>query len=106
MNAFKSFLKFILYAGAVVCCLAGLWVVYVAIVNFRELPSPQWIVVLLIETIFVCLSFAPAFMLFKGMKTKKPNWVFIGIVEAIALAVVLFATFAFVAFFTMSSGDR
>lgn len=89
MNAFKSIIKFILYAGAVVCCLAGLWVIYVAIVNFRELPYPQWIVVLLIETIFVCFAFIPAFMLIKGHKTKTWNWRFIGVMEAIVIGIIV-----------------
>lgn len=96
MNAFNSFLKFTLYAGAVVCCLTGLWVIYVAIVNFRELPSPQWIVVLFIEAIFVCFAFTPAFMLFKGFKTKTWHWVVVGIIEATVIAVALFALLAFI----------
>jgi hypothetical protein len=95
MNAFKSFLKFILYAGAVVCCLAGLWVIYVAIVNFHEMPNAQWIVVLFIEAIFVCLSFTPAFMLFKGFKTKTWHWVVVGIIEATVI-VIAFALLAFI----------
>ena len=97
MNAFKSFLKFILYAGAVVCCLTGLWVIYVAIVNFRDLPSPQWIIVLFIEAFFVCLSFTPAFMLFKGFKAKTWHWVVVGTVEAVVMAIALFALLAFIA---------
>lgn len=97
MNTFKSFLKFILYAGAVVSCLAGLWIIYVAIVNFRELPYPQWIVVLVIEALFVGWSFTPAFILFKGYKTKTWHWVFIGIVEAIVIAIALFSVLAFIA---------
>lgn len=96
MNAFKSFVKFILYAGAAVSCLAGLWIVYVAIVNFRELPYPQWVVVLVIEAIFVGCSFVPAFMLLKGYKTKTWHWVLIGIVEAIVIAITLFSVLAYI----------
>ncbi|HXC37006.1 MAG TPA: hypothetical protein VNV43_14100 [Candidatus Acidoferrales bacterium] len=91
MNVLKKVLKFILYAGAVACCLAGLWVIYVAIANFREMQFPAWLVVLAMEAIFVCLSFTPAFMLLKGWKTKTWHWVVIGIAETIVVALVLIA---------------
>lgn len=95
MNVLKKILKFLLYAGAVACCLAGLWVIYVAIANFRELEFPAWVVVLLLEAFFVCLSFTPAFMLFKGFKTKTWHWVVIGTVEVIVIGVMVCAVFAF-----------
>lgn len=95
MNVLKKVLKFILYAGAVACCLAGLWVIYVAIANFREMQFPAWLVVLAMEAIFVCLSFTPAFMLLKGWKTKTWHWVLIGILEAIVVALVLIALYVF-----------
>ena len=97
MNALKSIVKFVLYMGAVACCLAGLWVIYVAFVNFRELPYPQWVVVLFIEALFVCFAFTPAFMLIQGMKTKMPNWVFIGIVEAFVIGIMLCVILFFMA---------
>ena len=93
MNVLNKVLKFILYGGAVACCLAGLWVIYVAIANFREMQFPAWLVVLAMEAIFVCLSFTPAFMLLKGWKTKTWHWVLIGIVEAIVVALVLIALY-------------
>jgi len=95
INALKTILKFILYAGAVACCLPGLWVIYVAIANFREMQFPAWIVVLILEAIFVCLAFTPAFMLLKGLKTKTWHWVIIGIAEVIVVAATLFALFVF-----------
>jgi hypothetical protein len=68
-------------------------VIYVAIANFREMQFPAWLVVLAMEAIFVCLSFTPAFMLFKGWKTKTWHWVVIGILEAIVVALVLIALY-------------
>jgi hypothetical protein len=103
MNVLKNILKFILYAGAVVSCLAGLWVIYVAIANFREMQFPAWIIVLALEAIFVCLAFTPAFMLFKGFKTKTWHWAFIGIIEVIVVALVLFALLAVVSTLTLSN---
>jgi hypothetical protein len=97
MNALKSILKFILYAGAVLCCLAGLWVIYVAVVNFREMQYPEWLFVLGLEAIFACLAFAPAVMLVKGLKTKMWHWIFIGIVEALVMGFVAYALFFLVA---------
>lgn len=90
MNALKTVLRFILYVGAIVCCLPGLWVIYVATANFREMQFPAWVVVLLLEVIFVCVAATPVFMLLKGLKTKTWHWVLIGIVEAIVLALSLF----------------
>jgi hypothetical protein len=97
MTTAKNILKFVLYAGAVACCLAGLWVIYVAIVNFRELPYPSWCVVLMLEVLFALWAFTPAFMLIKGLKTKTWQWVFIGIVEVIVLGIALFALLARIA---------
>lgn len=91
----KKILKFILYAGAVACCLAGLWVIYVAIANFREMQFPAWLVVLALEVVFVCLALTPAFMLIKGLKTKTWHWVVIGTGEVIVFALVLAALFLF-----------
>jgi cell division protein FtsW (lipid II flippase) len=93
MNVLNKIFKCILYIGAVACCLAGLWVIYVAIANFREMQFPAWIVVLAMEAVFVCLSFTPAFMFFKGWKTKTWHSVVIGIVEAIVVALVLIALY-------------
>ena len=92
----NAFLKFILYAGAVVCCLAGLWVIYVAITNFKALPYPSWCIVLVIEAVFVCVAFTPAYMLFKGYKTKTWHWVVIGIIEAIVIAITVWALLMFI----------
>jgi hypothetical protein len=64
-------------------------VIYVAIVNFREMEYPAWIFVLAVEAIYICLAFTPAFMLLIGLKTKTWHWVFITIVEAIVFAVAL-----------------
>jgi hypothetical protein len=91
----KTILKFILHAGAIVCCLAGLWIIYVAIANFREMVFPAWLVVLIMEAVFVCLAFTPAFMLLRGLKIKTWHWVLIGIVEAIVVALTLYALFVF-----------
>ena len=96
INALKPILKFILYTGAVVCCLAGLWVIYVAIANFRETKYPVWLNVLVIEALFVCLAFTPAFMLLTDYKTKTWHRIFIGIVEAIVIALVLLALFIYI----------
>lgn len=85
----KKILKFILHFGTVVCCLAGLWVIYVAIANFREMQFPAWLVVLLLEVIFVCLAFTPAFMFLRGLNTKTWHWVLIGIAEVIVVALIL-----------------
>ncbi|HEV2329697.1 MAG TPA: hypothetical protein VGY56_13025 [Verrucomicrobiae bacterium] len=95
MNVLKKILKFILYLGAFACCLAGLWVIYVAIANFREMQFPAWLVVLAMEVIYACLSLTPAFMLLKGWKTKTWHWVIIVLVEAIVAALVLFALYVF-----------
>jgi hypothetical protein len=97
MNALKSILKFILYAGAVLCCLAGLWVIYVTVVNFREMQYPEWIFVLALEAVFACLAFAPAGMLLKGLRTKTWHWVIIGIMEALVMGLVAYALFFLVA---------
>ncbi|HTV43188.1 MAG TPA: hypothetical protein VMF08_21665 [Candidatus Sulfotelmatobacter sp.] len=87
----KTIFKYILYAGAILCCLAGLWVIYVAITNFRELEFPAWLVVLIMEAVFVCLAFTPAFMLLRGLKTKTSHWVIIGVTEAVVIALILLA---------------
>lgn len=97
MNTLKIFLKFILQAGAVLCCLAGLWVVYVAVVNFREMQYPEWIFVLGLEGISACLAFTPAVMLFKGLKTKTWHWIFIGLTEAIVIGFVAYTLLFWVA---------
>lgn len=97
MNALKVILKFILYAGAVLCCLAGLWMIYVAVVNFREMQYPQWLFVLTLEAVFAGVAFTPAAMLLKGLKTKTWHWVVIGIVEALVMGFVACALFSLVA---------
>ncbi|HEV2455875.1 MAG TPA: hypothetical protein VGY98_16540 [Verrucomicrobiae bacterium] len=97
MNALKKVIKYLLYGGAVACCFAGIWVIYVAIANFREMPFPQWFVVLIVEVIFTCLAFTPALMLLKRFKTKMWHWLVIGIVEVLVIAVTAFALFAFLA---------
>jgi len=104
MSALKIILKFVLYAGAVACCLAGLWVIYVAVANFREMQFPEWLIVLILETIYVCLSFTPAFMVLKGLKTKRWHWVLISTAEAIVLALVLCAIFVMITLETSSRG--
>jgi hypothetical protein len=58
---------------------------------------PEWIYVLTLEAIFVCLSFTPAFMLLKGLQTKRWHWVLIGIAEAIVIALALYAFFVLIA---------
>lgn len=97
MNALKTILRFTLCAGAAACGLAGLWVIYVAIANFREMQFPQWLYVLVLEGIFVCLSIIPGWMLLKGWKTKPWHWVVIGVVEAIVIAEALCAFFVWIA---------
>jgi hypothetical protein len=72
-------------------------VIYVAIANFKEMQYPEWIFVLALESSFVCLAFAPAFMLLKGFKTRPWHWVVIGAVEAIIIAVALYALFVLIA---------
>jgi hypothetical protein len=94
-NAVKTILKSILYLGAVLCCLAGLWVIYVTITNFREMEFPAWLVVLVLDAVWICLTFAPAFMLLRGLNTKTWHWVLIGIAEAVVIALTLFALFVF-----------
>ena len=68
-----------------------MWVIYVAIANFRETKYPVWLNVLVMEALFICLAFTPAFMLLMGFKTKTWQRVFIGIVEAIVVALALIA---------------
>lgn len=99
----KTVLKFILYAGAIASGLAGLWVIYVAIANFREMQYPEWLYVLALEMIYVCLSFTPALMVLKGLKTEKWHWVVIGIVEVIVLALAVYALLVLVSL-TLSPG--
>jgi hypothetical protein len=94
MNTLKKILKFILYAGAVGCCLAGLWIIYVTIVNFHEMPNSGWAEVLAMQAIFICLSFTPAVMFILGLKTKTLQWVVIAIVEAIVMALAAIAFLA------------
>lgn len=100
----KTFFKFILYAGAVACGLVGLWVIYVAIANFREMQYPQWLYVLIWEAIYVCLAFTPAFMLLKGFKTKTWQWMLIGVVEVIVVGLAGYALFAFIGMKFMAPG--
>lgn len=100
MNALKKIGEFIVSAGAVACALAGLWVICVAVINFREMPYPQWIAVLVIEAIFVCFAFTPAFMLLRGFKTKTWHWVVIGMAEVVVVAVALYAVLALIAIST------
>lgn len=58
---------------------------------------PEWIIVLTLEAIFLCLAFTPAFMLLKRLKTKTWHWVFIGTVEAIVIALTLYGLFVLIA---------
>ena len=95
-NAVKTILKSILYLGAIICCLAGLWVIYVTITNFREMEFPAWVVVLVIDAVWVCLTFAPAFMLLRGLNTKTWHWALIGIMEVIVVALGICALFVMV----------
>jgi hypothetical protein len=97
MQLLKKVLKFILYAGAGVSCLAGLWVVYVAIANFKEMQYPEWMFVLALELIFVCMAFTPAFMFLKKLKTKTWHWVVISVVEAIVIGIASYAILAWMA---------
>ncbi|MGH8022991.1 MAG: hypothetical protein ACRED1_05390 [Limisphaerales bacterium] len=90
-------LQWILYAGAAACCLAGFWVIYVAIANFREMQYPQWVYVLVLEAIFVCLSFTPGLMLLMGLKTRTWHRVLMVVVEAIVLALALLAALVLIA---------
>ncbi|HXC37007.1 MAG TPA: hypothetical protein VNV43_14105 [Candidatus Acidoferrales bacterium] len=97
MNVLKNILKFILYAGAVVSCLAGLGVICAAVASFREPYYPDdWPYELAFAAIYVCLAFTPAFMLLMGLTTKTWHWVFIGIAEAIVVGLALFALIAFI----------
>jgi cell division protein FtsW (lipid II flippase) len=100
----KTIFKFILYVGAATCVLVGLWVIYVAIANFREMQYPQWLYVLIWETIYVCLAFAPAFMFFRKLKTKTWHWILIGVVEVIVVGSALYALFAFIGRAVTNSG--
>jgi cell division protein FtsW (lipid II flippase) len=100
----KTIFKFILYAGAAACSLVGLWVIYVAIANFREMQYPQWLYVLIWEAIYVFLAFTPAFMFFRKLKTKTWHWVSVGVVEVIVVVVALYALFAFIGMKFMVAG--
>lgn len=90
-------LQWILYAGAVACCLAGFWVIYVAVANFREMQYPQWVYVLVLEAIFVCVAFTPGLMLLMGLKTRTWHRVLISVLEAVVLVLVLLAVLALIA---------
>jgi phosphate/sulfate permease len=89
VTALKSFSKYILYAGAVACCLAGLGPIYLVINTHWGPDYPPDPFTFVLIGIYVCLAITPAFMFLKGLKTKTWHWVSIAIVEAIVLAPVL-----------------
>lgn len=87
-SAFKSILRFILYAGAVGCGLAGFGTTYlmVTILNETSAEDPYG---LALGAIYICLSFTPGVMLLTGLKTKTWHWVSIATAEVIVLGLAL-----------------
>ena len=100
IHVLKTILKFILYAGAVTCCLAGLEAIYAAITRFREPNDPPHGYALV--AIYVCLAFTPGFIFLKGSKTKTWQWLFTAIVEAIVLAPALYVLLVRIGFFRLT----
>lgn len=94
----KTILKFLLYAGAVASCLAGLGAIYVAIDNFRQFPDwdPDWPYEVALTALYASLAFTPAFMFLTGLKTKTWQWVLIGIAEVIVVGLAAFVLFAII----------
>ena len=84
-SVLKSILRFILYTGAIVCCLAGWCAAYILVTGFiaSDLDRSYGLVLLLT---YICMAFTPAVMFLTGLRTKTWQWVSIATVEAIVLA--------------------
>lgn len=93
----KKIFRFILYAGAVVCALAGWCATYILVTESKENHSGGWLYELLVLLIYVCLSFTPGVMFLTGLRTKMWHWVFTTVVEAIVLAPALCELIALIA---------
>jgi hypothetical protein len=93
INPVKRILRILLYAGAGFCCLAGLRVIYVLITDFTTTDQILPIE-LTLAVVFVCLAFAPAFMLLMGLKTRTWHRALILIAETIVVTLVLSYTVA------------
>lgn len=91
-------MKMVLKIGAVICAMIGLWVIYVAVVNFWNFASVWWNVsMLLFELALLALAFGPGFLIWKGFARKRGHWIVIAIAEGIVLGMAVVAVLALVA---------
>lgn len=94
----KTIFKFILYSGAVACCLAALGAIFLVINTPWGPDYPPDPFTLVLIAIYAALAITPVFMFLKGIKTKTWHWVSIAIVEVIVLAPALDIVFAWMGF--------
>lgn len=92
--------KGILIFGALVCALEGLGAILLALNIARQPSAPGSMGHFSVLLFFICLSFVPGFMLFKGYITKNSQVLLVGIVEATVIGLGLLFVYAMIWFFS------
>jgi len=92
--------KGILIVGAFICAIEGLAAILLALNTASQLSVPGSIGPFSVLLFFICLSFVPGFMLFRGYVTKNSQILITGMVEATVVGLGLLFVYAFIWFFS------